>query len=215
MDEWRESRPFIAVLGPPGSGKGTQCESLAAWLGMAHVSTGESLRLEIERGSDVGRRARAYVETGRLVPDDLVLEILASFLDHVDRFEGVLLDGFPRNVRQAAALENLWPGRLVLAVQIVVPVAALLRRLGARGRSDDRGEIAMHRLAIHRRASAPLVHWLTARGLLVHVDGNRHPDVVSSAIGGLVMRALATPPSDEGGSSATDERGRQHACDER
>jgi adenylate kinase len=129
------SRPVrVSVLGRPGSGKGTQSARLARVLGVPHISTGELLRTEIERGTPVGRRAAAFVDSGRLVPDDVMQDSLADRLheDDVQR-EGFVLDGYPRTIDQAVALESmLAPHDLDAVVELMVPEREAAERLGTR-----------------------------------------------------------------------------------
>ena len=138
----------IAVLGRPGSGKGTQSARLAHVLGVHHISTGELLRAEIELGSPLGRRAQDYVESGQLVPDDVVLASLAERLQKPDvARDGFVLDGYPRTIDQAVALDALLaPGDLDAVVELMVPEREAAERLGARlvcpecGRSVSRDQ---------------------------------------------------------------------------
>jgi adenylate kinase len=192
----------VAVLGRPGSGKGTQSARLARVLGVPHISTGELLRAEIERGSPVGRRAQEYVEAGQLVPDDVVQDSLADRLEDDDvHRDGFVLDGFPRTIDQAVALESLLaPEELDAVVELMVPEKEAAERLGARlvcpecGRSvsrdqrsglcdhcgtvlarrtDDDDEVIRARFDVFEQETRPLLEWLDQRGRLVAVDGDR------------------------------------------
>jgi adenylate kinase len=214
------TRPVrIAVLGRPGSGKGTQSARLARVLGVPHISTGELLRTEIDRDSPVGRRAKPYVEEGSLVPDDVVQESLAHRLadDDVQR-DGFVLDGFPRTIDQAVALESLLsPDQLDAVVELMVPEREAAERLGARlvcpecGRSmsreqrsalcdhcgtvlarrtDDDAEVIRARFQVFENETRPLLEWLDRRGLLVAVDGDRPVSEVTRRVIAAVQSAL-------------------------
>jgi len=173
--------PLVVVLGAPGSGKGTQSSRLAALLGAVHVSTGDVLREEVRKGSPLGRHVRTFIETGRLVPDSLVVDVVVNVLERHQRAAAVLLDGFPRTVGQAEQLERLFqPVRL--AVALVVPRPVLVRRIATRGRSDDAGEIVHDRLAAYYRETRPLLDWYATRGVLVLVDGDRAVDEVTASL---------------------------------
>jgi len=173
---------FVVVAGAPGSGKGTQCARLAQQLGLVHVSAGDLLREEVESGSTLATQVRRSMEGGQLVPDHLVTEIVSARLAGHDDGAEILLDGFPRTVAQAEALDALHPGSMKLSIELVVPITSLLRRLGLRGRVDDRLDVVRRRLVSYARDTWPLLKWLAGRGLLVHVDGNRSPEAVTLAL---------------------------------
>jgi adenylate kinase len=177
-----EQTAIVVVLGPPGSGKGTQCQRLAGALGLGHVSTGQALRDQIGRGTSLGERAARFVESGRLVPDDVVVEAMTAALARCARSPGVLLDGFPRTSSQAALLDELGLGTVRLAVALVVPRTVLLDRLRSRGRADDRVDIVRTRLLAYEVETRPLLDYYVRRGILVHVDGNRAAADVTGAL---------------------------------
>jgi adenylate kinase len=183
-----DTTPIVVVLGPPGSGKGTQCEYLARALGLGHVSTGQALRDEIDRVTPLGARAASYVESGRLVPDELVVEAMTAALARCPRSPGVLLDGFPRTETQAALLDELGLGTVQLAAALVVPRAVLLERLRSRGRADDRAEIVRTRLLLYEVETRPLLDYYVRRGILVHVDGNRAAGEVTATLTAQLVR---------------------------
>jgi adenylate kinase len=174
--------PTIALLGPPGSGKGTQAERLRDELGFVWLSTGDLLREARAAGTDVGRRAAEYMDRGALVPDDLVLAVVRDALaDLAGR--SVLLDGFPRTVEQADALTAGLEarGRELTAVLLVdVPDDVVVERIAGRGqgRRDDRPETVRERLRVYHRDTQPLVDYYDERGLLRRVDGAQGPDAV-------------------------------------
>lgn len=180
--------PVAVILGPPGSGKGTQCARLAERLGVVHVSTGDVLRDEMRLRSRLGRRVGGYVDIGALVPDGLVLEVVHEALERHQHADGVLLDGFPRTIDQAEGLGRL-RNEVRVAVALVVPRNALVRRLAERGRADDRPEVVRRRLASYQRETRPLLDWYAARGVLVHVDGDRATGEITRVLTRLVRNA--------------------------
>ena len=165
----------IVILGRQGSGKGTQSTLLGQEYGCVHVSTGDMLRSAVASRTELGRQAEAVMRAGRLVGDDIIVGVVAERLQCDDVLtSGVLLDGFPRTVDQAEALEsiltNLGSG-ITAAVNVEVPVAVVTQRMLLRGRSDDTAEAIARRLDIHEEQTAPLLDWFSGRGLLATVDG--------------------------------------------
>jgi adenylate kinase len=178
--------PTIALLGPPGSGKGTQAARLQDELGFAPVATGDLLREAREAGTDLGRRASEYMDRGDLVPDDVMVEMVR---DAIARFDGrpVLLDGFPRTVAQADALAGALEahGReLTAAILVDVPDDVVIERISGRdqGREDDRPETVRERLRVYHRETEPLAEYYESRGLLRRVDGAQDEDAVQAEI---------------------------------
>ena len=178
--------PLVVLIGPPGSGKGTQCERLGEQFGLAHVSAGDALRDAVRRGSRLGEQARGFVDAGRLVPDELVIEVVTEHMGGVGDASSVVLDGFPRTVAQAETLDRLRPGGVRLAIVLVVPTLTVLRRLAWRGRTDDRPEVLRARLASYERDTRPLLSWFAARGMLQRADGNQRHAAVTAALLDLV-----------------------------
>jgi adenylate kinase len=179
----------IVFLGPPGSGKGTQAKLLARRLGVPAVSTGDMLREAVRRQTELGRRAKAIMEAGELVPDDVVIGLIRERIGMADAARGFILDGFPRTVEQAQALDGLLEANgtpLDAVVNLVVPEATLLERLIGRaeqeGRSDDRPETIRERLRVYGLKNDPLVAFYGDAGLLTRVDGFGAVDDVSSRI---------------------------------
>jgi adenylate kinase len=171
----------ILLLGPPGAGKGTQAQRLAARLQVPHLSTGEMLREARASGSELGRRAAQYMDAGQLVPDALVTEMVAARLARDDCASGCLLDGFPRTLAQAVALDELLAARatpLDLVLEIRVPEDEVRRRLLGRSRSDDRDDVVSQRVAVYRQQTVPLLPYYAQRRLLESVDGTGSPDDV-------------------------------------
>ena len=160
----------LLFVGPPGAGKGTQAERLAASHGLLHLSTGDLLRAEVKAGSDLGKEAEAVMNRGELVSDELVLAIVRSRLQN--HSGGWLLDGFPRNLAQAEALDGLLselnqPLQSVLLMEL--DDEELVQRLLARGRADDNEEVIRHRLSVYREQTAPLINHYEQRGQLKRV----------------------------------------------
>ena len=148
----------LLLLGPPGAGKGTQAELLSKALGIPHISTGAMLRDHVARDTALGRRAKAIMDAGDLVSDEIVVGIVEQRLGATDATCGYLLDGFPRNVAQAEALERVvGAGAFDAIVLIEVPEAELVSRALARGRSDDTAETVANRFSVYRGQTEPLV----------------------------------------------------------
>jgi adenylate kinase len=168
----------LLLLGPPGAGKGTQALRLVERLGIPQISTGDMLRATVASDTEVGRSARQFMERGDLVPDSVVIAIAAERLRQPDAAAGFVLDGFPRNVRQARALDALLEqlGRpLERCIAICVDEEALLERLLKRaeleGRSDDDVETIRARMRVYRDQTAPLMDYYRELGILNEVDG--------------------------------------------
>jgi len=178
------ARPRIVLLGPPGAGKGTQAERLSARFGIPRISTGEMLRENVARGTDLGRAAEPLLAKGLYVPDEVLVPMVSGRLAAEDCQDGFILDGFPRTVSQAETLGGLVEGGLesLVVFHVDVPREELLLRLGGRGREDDRGAIAESRLAEHESQTRPLVEWFQARGRVRDVDGFREADAVTAEL---------------------------------
>ena len=177
----------LLFLGPPGAGKGTQAQRLASSHQLLHLSTGDLLRAEVQAGSELGREAEAVMARGELVSDALVLAIVRSRL--VAHSGGWLLDGFPRNLAQAEALDGLL-SELGQGIELVVLMelddAILLQRLLARGRSDDNEAVIRHRLAVYRQQTAPLIEYYSGLGLLQPVEASGTIEEIGTRIEGLL-----------------------------
>jgi adenylate kinase len=198
---------LIAVLfGPPGSGKGTQAAFITRDFDLAHVSTGDMLRAEAATGSALGREVAPLMAAGKLVPDDLIVRVIAERLGHDDVPKGVVLDGFPRTVAQARALDTMLRGKgrdVGLILSLNVPVDDLVERLLGRareqGRSDDTAEVIRERMHEYERKTAPVLdHYRKSGARVATVDGvGSVEDVrrrVSEEIAGALGRAGSRQP---------------------
>ena len=199
----------VIMLGPPGAGKGTQAERFARVREVPKISTGDILREAVQTDSDVGRAARATMEAGSLIGDDIMIGIVRERLDRDDARGGFVLDGFPRTVVQATALDQMINGRgPLVVVDIVVPEDVLVRRLATRricskcgtnaavewtgacqkcggaliARMDDGVEVVRERLKVYQRQTKPLVDYYSTRPTFRSVDGNQPPDAVTAQL---------------------------------
>jgi len=175
----------LIFIGPPGVGKGTQSKRLLAALGIPHLSTGDMLREAIQQDTEIGRKSRDYLNSGKLVPDPIILQIIAERLNKGDCQRGCLFDGFPRTLGQAQGLdkyldEHGMPMSGVL--ELKVDQNELIRRLAGRARDDDRPEIIRERVEQYNRQTAPLLEYYRKRGLLHTIDGTGTTDEVYARI---------------------------------
>ena len=170
----------IVIFGAPGSGKGTQSEKLIAHHNLFHISTGDVLRDHIKRGTELGKTAATFMDRGQLIPDDLMIDILASVLDNNREAAagGVIFDGFPRTIPQAQALERMLEERGTRVHHVVgleVPEQELVERLVSRGkmsgRSDDNEETIKKRIEVYHNLTAPLKEFYIARDLYRPIKG--------------------------------------------
>jgi adenylate kinase len=176
----------IALLGPPGCGKGTQAARLQDDLGYSPLSTGDLLREARNAGTELGRRASEYMDRGELVPDDLIIEMVRGAIADLDG-RPILLDGFPRTVAQAEALDGALDAhgrKLNAAILVDVPDDVVVERISGRqqGREDDRPETVRERLRVYHRETEPVVDYYEWRGCLQRVDGAQDADAVHASI---------------------------------
>jgi adenylate kinase len=210
----------VIMLGPPGAGKGTQAERLARTRGLPKISTGDILREAVHADTEMGRAAKLTMDAGNLVPDDVMIGIVCERLCRDDARRGFVLDGFPRTVGQATALDQMVNGRGPLVVlDIVVPEDVLVRRLATRricgqcgvnalvewtgncqncggsliARIDDGVEIVRERLKVYQRQTKPLVDYYSVRPTFRSIDGNQPPDVVTSQVETALVEASRSP----------------------
>lgn len=169
----------IVIFGAPGSGKGTQSDLMIEHYGLGHISTGDVLRNEIKKGTELGKTAAAIIDKGNLIPDDLMVSILAGVYDSYGRgHKGVIFDGFPRTIPQAEALKKMLDergDRVAAMIELDVPEDELRQRLILRGkesgRADDNEETIRKRLQIYHSQTQPLIEWYKNEGLHHHING--------------------------------------------
>ena len=209
----------LIMLGAPGAGKGTQAERFAKERGLPKISTGDILREAVQAGTELGTRAKAIMDRGELVSDDIMIGIVRERLDRPDAQAGFILDGFPRTVAQAQALDGIMHGRApLIVVDIEVPETELVRRLGSRlvcadcgsnattaaeaeslkcakcggqlvQRSDDNAATITERLAVYKKKTMPLVDYYRTRPTFCSVDGAQTPDGVARSLAKAVDTA--------------------------
>ena len=211
----------VIMLGPPGAGKGTQSERFARTHGLPKIATGDILREAVMAGTPMGRAAKATMDAGELVGDDVMIGIVGDRLKRPDTKGGFVLDGFPRTVVQATALDTIMNGRgPLVVVDIVVPEDVLLRRLAARRicgtcgvnapiewttkcgvcggalvhRTDDSDGIVEERLKVYHRQTRPIVEFYKARPTFRKIDGNQPPDVVTASMDAAIREASVVAP---------------------
>lgn len=176
----------LVLLGPPGAGKGTQALRLAERIGIPAISTGDIFRANIKDGTDLGRQVQQFTSAGALVPDELTDALVRDRLLHDDARDGFLLDGYPRNAAQVAALDAAMTqagtqldAAIELTAETDVVVDRLLNRAAIEGRADDTEPVIRHRLEVYRAQTAPIANLYAERGLLVRVDGIGEIDEVT------------------------------------
>ena len=186
----------MILVGPPGAGKGTQAARLVDTFHITHISSGDMLRAAVKEGTKLGVEADGYMKGGKLVPDEVVIGLIRERIATPDSARGFILDGFPRTVAQAQALDRLLEdigSPLDAVVNLAVPEATLLERLIGRasqeGRSDDRPETIRERLRVYGEKNDPLVAFYERAGLLTRVDGLGAVDDVTARIDGVLRGA--------------------------
>ena len=211
----------LLMLGPPGAGKGTQSERFARTRGIPKISTGEILREAVQAETEIGRRAKAIMDRGELVSDEVMIGIVRERLERDDVRDGFILDGFPRTVAQASALDGIMASRdPLIVIDIVVPEAELVQRLSTRlicetcganapigdgvasatcarcggklvQRADDNDAVVRERLKVYHRQSEPLVEYYRVRPTFRSVDGAQPPDRVAADLAAAIEAAGA------------------------
>ncbi len=184
----------IVIFGAPGSGKGTQSDLIIEKYGLGHISTGDVLRNEIKNGTELGKTAKAYIDKGQLIPDDLMVSILAGVYDSFGKeHKGVIFDGFPRTIPQAEALKQMLDARshkIAAMIELDVPEDELMTRLVKRGkesgRSDDNAETIKKRLDVYHNQTSPLIEWYKKEGIHNHIDGLGELDRIFKDICGVI-----------------------------
>lgn len=210
---------ILVLLGPPGAGKGTQARGLAEKYSLLHLSTGEALRDAVRRGTEVGQKARAIMESGELVPDEMVSQIVR---ERVEDGQDYLLDGYPRNTIQAESLEEMAKQSQLSAIAIALDQDTVQKRLSGRRqcsgcgkiynihfspsqegnvcdvcssgliqRKDDDPEVIAERLRVYRDETAPIIDFYKERGTYAEVDGNREPEAVLDEIVSILDKQWA------------------------
>ena len=187
----------IVIFGAPGSGKGTQSERIVEKFGINHISTGDVLRAEIKKGTELGKTAKGYIDQGQLLPDELIIDILASTLDSFKESKGVIFDGFPRTIAQAEALKKMLAERgqeVSVMLDLDVPEEELMTRLIKRGqesgRADDNEETIKKRLVVYHSQTAPLIDWYKNEGKYQHIHGLGTMDAIFADIVAAVEKFL-------------------------
>ena len=179
QQEIRINMKNIVIFGAPGSGKGTQSDLIIEHYGLGHISTGDVLRNEIKKGTELGKTAQGFIDNGQLIPDELMISILASVYDSFGRgHKGVIFDGFPRTIPQAEALKQMLDERgdkIAAMIELDVPEDELMTRLIKRGqesgRADDNDETIKKRLVVYHSQTQPLIDWYKQEGLHHHING--------------------------------------------
>lgn len=198
----------LILLGPPGAGKGTQAERIRDTFRITHISTGDMLRAQIRAGTALGAKAKDYIEKGELVPDDVIIDMVRERIAEPDCAEGFMLDGFPRTIAQAGALEDVV--QIDAAINITAPFEKLLRRIAGRricracgatyhigalegdmhcrcggelySRKDDNEDTVRNRLSVYSEQTEPLLGYYAAKGVLYEIDGDRPIETVFADI---------------------------------
>jgi len=185
----------LLLIGPPGAGKGTQAARLSEAYGIPAISTGDIFRENVKNGTELGVKAKEYMDAGQYVPDSLTNDLVRDRLSQPDVVDGFLLDGYPRTLQQVEELDDILgvngaslDAVIVLTADTEEVVSRLLKRSAEQGRSDDTEEIIRHRLAVYAEQTAPLTEVYRERGLVVNVDGLGEIDEVT----GRIIGALAS-----------------------
>ncbi|MET4900431.1 adenylate kinase [Paenarthrobacter sp. CC6] len=188
----------LIIMGPPGSGKGTQAEHLARHFGIPAISTGDLFRAHVRDKTELGLEARAFMDKGEFVPDHVTTDMLKQRMEEPDAADGFLLDGYPRTVIQIGALDEMLAARgqpLEVVLALTAPdgelLARMLRRAQEQGRSDDTEDVIQRRLELYREETQPVLTAYTKRGILLTVEGTGDRESITRAAIAAVEGALA------------------------
>ena len=179
----------IIIFGAPGSGKGTYSEEIKEKFGMGHISTGDVLRSEIKNNTELGKVAKSYIDNGQLIPDSLMIDILAKTYDSINEGQGVIFDGFPRTIPQAEALKSMLAARgdeMGMMIELIVDeetlMSRLLKRATEQGRADDNEETIKKRFTVYHNQTAPLSEWFEREGIRTTFTWKGSKDLMVSEI---------------------------------
>ncbi|GAA4373902.1 adenylate kinase [Agromyces bauzanensis] len=199
----------LLIVGPQGSGKGTQGVLVAKAFGVPQVATGDIFRENVSNGTELGKKVQAIIESGDLVPDELTSELVRDRLEQPDAARGFLLDGYPRNLGQVGDLDAFLEPRgeaLDAVIELVVPreesIARITQRAAQQGRSDDTEEVIANRLDIYERETAPILDVYRARGIVDEVDGVGTLEEVTDRIFAALAKRDLTADAHDGGNGA-------------
>lgn len=187
----------IVIFGAPGSGKGTQSERIVEKFGLNHISTGEVLRTEIKNETELGKIAHRYIYQGQLIPDELMIDILAGVLDNLKDSKGVVFDGFPRTIAQAKELKKMLADRgqeVSVMLDLDVSTEELMKRLIKRGkdsgRADDNEEVIEKRLEVYQTQTRALIDWYKNEGKYNHIQGHGQLDEITEMIYEIIENVI-------------------------
>ncbi len=190
-------KTFVVLMGAPGAGKGTQAKRLESSLGLPQVATGDLFRANLKNQTELGKLARTYMDKGELVPNEVTIAMVRDRLSQSDCESGAILDGFPRTLAQAEALDELlkeFDAKIAVVPYIHVAQDVLVKRLAKRaeieGRADDNEETIRTRMQVYESETAPLLDYYENRGLLVKINGEQSIDEVSAELTAVIRQEM-------------------------